>query len=168
MRKLIERLEEAYWSGRSYGNNYGGGYRGPVYRENEVPSNINRLPDSYPANPGRGWEYADEVGWTRVSYMMKLDRIRAADAADAAKKRADEKAAKKTDSTPFEKKSVDADAQKMITVLDKAAGDPVLSAAADKIRSNNDWKKTASEDDLKKIRHALYKRGMRDEANIFR
>jgi hypothetical protein len=100
--------------------------------------------------------------------MMKLDRIRAADAADAAKKRADEKAAKKAASTPVEKKSVDADAEKMITVLDRAAGDPVLSAAADKIRRNNDWKKTASEDDLKKIRHALYKRGMRDEANIFR
>lgn len=46
--------------------------------------------------------------------------------------------------------------------------DSALSAALDALQKNDAWVKTAGEDTLKKIRHALYQRGMKKEADMFR
>lgn len=46
--------------------------------------------------------------------------------------------------------------------------DPDLSAALVALYKNMSWVKSAGEDTLKKIRHALYQRGMKKEADMFR
>lgn len=46
--------------------------------------------------------------------------------------------------------------------------DSALSAALDAIQKDDSWIKSAGEDTLKKIRHALYQRGMKKEADMFR
>jgi hypothetical protein len=46
--------------------------------------------------------------------------------------------------------------------------DSALSAALDALQKDDSWVKSAGEDTLKKIRHALYQRGMKKEADMFR
>ena len=61
--------------------------------------------------------------------------------------------------------------QEQLDVLQKALGkrtDPHLAAALVSIQQDDAWVATADEDVLKKIRHALYTRGMRKEADLFR
>jgi hypothetical protein len=164
MRRLLERLEEGRWHGKVYDKygtrgKYGGGYYdGEVYPYDEVPSDIVFLSMDYPKeSPGRDWEWEDDVGWYRISHRRKQI---------AAQRQAAEK------KPPSAEDAVEAEARKMLTVLNRTKSDPVIAAVIDKMFKSNisviDWKKAASEDDLKKVRHALYKRGMKSDANIFR
>ena len=50
----------------------------------------------------------------------------------------------------------------------KKRSDPFLSTVLKSLETDTEWKKGAPDETLKKIRHELYKRGMKKEANLFR
>jgi hypothetical protein len=50
----------------------------------------------------------------------------------------------------------------------KKKSDPALLVVLKALEREKDWKKGAPDETLKKIRHELYKRGMKKEANLFR
>lgn len=77
-------------------------------------------------------------------------------------------AAKKPGSS---KSSVTSSGADQIDVIRKAMqkrSDPFLTTILKAMQSEKDWRKGVSKDTLKGIRHQLYKRGMRKEADLFR